>query len=144
MAFKDRLKEARIAKNIKQKELADMIGGITGNTISNYENGVSSPSVEIMQKMFDALKVTPNYMFQDDVDIQKIIERKRKFDTPTYVIGENGEREVRYTNTSDDALLEEMGIRKTNYIISKENIKTELSDNEYDFLINSLDFFRKK
>ena len=77
MAFKDRLKEARIAKNIKQKELADMIGGITGNTISNYENGVSSPSVEIMQKMFDALKVTPNYLFQDEVDIQKIIERKR-------------------------------------------------------------------
>lgn len=77
------------------------------------------------------------------------LENTKTFDTikPNdliYVIGENGEREVRYTNTSDDALLEEMGIRKTNYIISKENIKTELSDNEYDFLINSLDFFRKK
>lgn len=65
MEFKDRLKEVRVTKGLKQKDLADMIGGISGNTISNYEKGVSSPSVDIMKKMFDILEVTPNYMFQD-------------------------------------------------------------------------------
>lgn len=65
MAFKDRLKEVRMLRGLKQKELAEKIGGITGNTISNYEKGVSSPSVDIMKKIFDILEVTPNYMFQD-------------------------------------------------------------------------------
>lgn len=65
MAFKDRLKEARVLRGFKQKMLAEKIGGITGNTISNYEKGVSSPSVDIIEKIFDILEVTPNYMFQD-------------------------------------------------------------------------------
>lgn len=65
MAFKDRLKEVRVLRGLKQRDLAEKIGGITGNTISNYEKGVSSPSVDIMKKIFDVLEVTPNYMFQD-------------------------------------------------------------------------------
>ncbi len=77
------------------------------------------------------------------------LEKAELFDSPTYAIGENGEREVRYSDTSSnknrEALLEEMGIKKnTNYIMSKKNVKTELTDNEYDFLINSLGFYRKK
>lgn len=79
------------------------------------------------------------------------LEKADLFDTPTYAIGENGKREVRYSDNSatgkekdNDTLLAEMGVKRTNYIMSKKNERTELSDNEYDFLINSLELFRKK
>lgn len=149
MAFKDRLKEAREAAGLDQNEVAKRIGNLSNTSISNYENGTSFPKTPILFKLFEVLNTTPNFLFQDEVNIPKILENRKVFNSPTYVIGENGEREIKYSNTSSskdrDALLEEMGINKnTNYIMSKKNVKTELTDNEYDFLINSLGFYRKK
>lgn len=149
MAFKDRLKEARESAGLDQNEVAKRIGNLSNTSISNYENGTSFPKTPILFKLFEVLNTTPNFLFQDEVDISKILENRKTFNSPTYVIGENGEREVRYSDISNnkdrDALLSEMGIKKnTNYLMSKENAKTELTDNEYDFLINSLGFYRKK
>lgn len=64
MSFSDRLKEARTAKNLKQGELGALIG-VTGNAISNYENGTSSPNDRVLLKLFDVLEVEPNFLFQD-------------------------------------------------------------------------------
>lgn len=116
MSFKERLKEARIARNLKQKELADLIGGITGNTISNYEKGVSSPSVEIMQRIFDVLEVTPNFMFQDsfnsdyneklNMDEIAILKKYRELDNiskniVSFIITEESKRNYKSTNYSN-------------------------------------------
>lgn len=70
MSFSERLKEARIAKNLKQSELGALVG-VTGNAISNYENGTSSPNDRVLLKLFDVLEVEPNYLFQDSYTPEK-------------------------------------------------------------------------
>ena len=71
MSFRDRLKEARIAKGLKQVELSEKIG-LSKNAVSNYENGSSNPNVDVLYKLFDALEVDPNFLFQDEIPIHKI------------------------------------------------------------------------
>ena len=70
MGFAERLKEARIAAGLNQKELGALIG-VTGNAVSNYENGTSSPNDKILLKIFDALNVDPNFLFQDSFAKEK-------------------------------------------------------------------------
>lgn len=70
MGFSDRLKEARLAKGLSQKELAMMVK-VSSGAISNYENGVSSPNEKIMYALFDALGVDPNFLFQDEYSVAK-------------------------------------------------------------------------
>ena len=61
MSFASRLRQAREQAGFTQQDLAKKLG-VTKNAISNYENGVSSPMVEI----FDILHVDPNFLYQDD------------------------------------------------------------------------------
>lgn len=65
MGFSGRLKQARENRELSRDQLADLLG-VTNSAISNYENGISSPKEEILLKIFDVLKVEPNFLFQDD------------------------------------------------------------------------------
>lgn len=70
MSFANRMREIRELRGITQKDLATKIG--VGNTaISNYEKGISFPNTDILYKIFDALDIDPNFLFQDDVPILK-------------------------------------------------------------------------
>lgn len=64
MAFGDRLKEARESACLTRPQLAEKLG-VTKSAISNYENGVSSPKENVMLKIFNALCIEPNFLFQD-------------------------------------------------------------------------------
>ena len=64
MAFKDRLKEARLKINLSKEDFAKKIG-VSASAIGNYEAGASFPKTEILYKMFDVLDTTPNFLFQD-------------------------------------------------------------------------------
>lgn len=64
MSLGKRLKDRREQLRMTQSQLADLLG-ITKGAVGNYENGVSSPKEEILLKIFDVLKVEPNYLFQD-------------------------------------------------------------------------------
>jgi len=66
LSFRDRLKEARIAKGLKQTELSEKIG-LSKNAVSNYENGSSNPNVDVLYKIFEVLEIDPNFLFQDEV-----------------------------------------------------------------------------
>ena len=70
MSFADRLKEARVSAALSQKELGDIVG-VTGNAISNYEKGTSSPNDKTLLRLFDALNVEPNFLFQDSFAKEK-------------------------------------------------------------------------
>ena len=70
MNFGMRLKRAREDRVLTQKQLGRMVG-VSGTAIGNYENGVSSPKEEIMLRLFDALGVSPNYLFQDSFSVPK-------------------------------------------------------------------------
>lgn len=45
--------------------------GVTGSAITNYEKETSHPKESIMYKLFEALNVDANYLFQDVVNIPK-------------------------------------------------------------------------
>lgn len=53
------LKAARWNVNMTQREAADKIG-ISIPTLSNYENGKSSPKLYILQKICEAYGITIN------------------------------------------------------------------------------------
>jgi transcriptional regulator with XRE-family HTH domain len=66
MSIGSRILEARTLKNLTQEELASRVG-ITKGAIANYENGVSTPRIEIMLKLFDVLECDANFLYQDDM-----------------------------------------------------------------------------
>ena len=72
MGIGKRIKEARNARNMTQEELAKLLG-VTKGAVANYENETSHPKEPVMYKMFEALQVDANYLFQDVVNVPKKI-----------------------------------------------------------------------
>ena len=67
MSIGQRLKDARIARNMTQEDLATAVG-VTKGAIGNYETEVSSPKETILIKLMDVLRVDANYLYQDFMD----------------------------------------------------------------------------
>lgn len=65
-----RIKEARERQGLTQIELGKLVG-VTGSSITNYENETSHPKEVVMYKLINALKVDANYLFQDCVNLPK-------------------------------------------------------------------------
>lgn len=66
MAFKDRIKEARLNKKMTQEQLAQKIG-VAKSTVTGYEKGNSEPNMLTVSKMMEALNVDANYLWQDEM-----------------------------------------------------------------------------
>lgn len=58
MEFKDRLRAIRKEKELTQRELADIIKS-NNNTVSNWEKGVSRPTMPVIETIANALRVSP-------------------------------------------------------------------------------------
>lgn len=54
----EQLKNARTAKHLKQSDVAKIIG-VKGNTLSNYENGVSEPDIDTFCALCDIYDLDP-------------------------------------------------------------------------------------
>ena len=67
MSFKERLKDARLKKNLSQGKLAKMIGVHVTN-ISRYERGEHKPTTEILSRIADSLDVTTDYLMGGSLD----------------------------------------------------------------------------
>lgn len=65
MSFGERLRTARKAKQLTQKELAALINA-AHNSISNWENNQNMPDPDTIQNLCWALDVQPNYFFSVD------------------------------------------------------------------------------
>lgn len=90
MTIGERIKEARLASNMTQDELAKKIG-VSKNAISNYENGVSAPKVELLCAIMKHLEIDANYLYgvkpEEDVirlsaHEREIIVEYRKLSSP--------------------------------------------------------------
>ena len=57
-----RIKEARQAKNLKQDELAELIGAKSGAVVSSWENGKAKPDCLTIQKVCEVLEISPNHL----------------------------------------------------------------------------------
>lgn len=64
MGIGKRIKEARENLGLTQSELAGLVG-VTGSAITNYEKETSHPKESVLYRLFEALKVDANYLFQD-------------------------------------------------------------------------------
>jgi repressor LexA len=62
MSFGTKLKDARKAKKLTQKELASKIGA-AHNSVSNWENDQNKPDPDTIQNLCWVLGVQPNYFF---------------------------------------------------------------------------------
>lgn len=60
----EKLKEGRANAKLKQSEVAEMIG-IKGNTLSNYENGVSEPDIDTFCALCDIYKIDPSNILNE-------------------------------------------------------------------------------
>lgn len=63
--FGEKLKELREERNLSQKELGDKMGGITQQTIAQYEKKETVPKLETVSKIADALEINPNIFYSD-------------------------------------------------------------------------------
>lgn len=59
-----KLKEARIAQNLKQSEVADMLG-VKKNTISNWENGKSNPDIDSLMQLCDIYNISCSALLEE-------------------------------------------------------------------------------
>lgn len=67
MAFKDRIKEARLNNKLTQEQLAEKIG-VAKSTLAGYEKGNREPNLETTIKIMTVLGVDANYLWQDEMD----------------------------------------------------------------------------
>lgn len=67
MTFGKRLKNARTAKHMTQKQLADMLS-VKHNSISNWENDINKPDPNTIELICGILEITPNYLLARNSD----------------------------------------------------------------------------
>lgn len=60
--FGQNLRAARHAAGLSQKQLAELIGA-KHNSVSNWENGVNSPSQSVIETLCRVLGVRPDHLF---------------------------------------------------------------------------------
>lgn len=60
----EKLKEGRANAKLKQSEVAEKIG-IKGNTLSNYENGVSEPDIDTFCALCDIYNIDPSNILNE-------------------------------------------------------------------------------
>ncbi|EJS72935.1 helix-turn-helix domain-containing protein [Bacillus cereus] len=99
-----RLKEARKAQKLTQEELAKKVNATKG-TISNYENGHSTPSNEMLKDLANILKVTTDYLLgrQDTSIHSNDLPELTKKDTRD--IARDLEKTLEQLENSEDALM---------------------------------------
>lgn len=68
--FKIRLREVRMARKLTQQKLSDTVG-IALRTYQCYEQGTREPSLNILVKLADALKVPTDYLLGRDLSLLK-------------------------------------------------------------------------
>lgn len=77
--FSTRLKELRMSKNLRQEQVANLIG-VNKSAISTYENDIRQPSFEILVRLANLYRVSTDYLLgRTDiraVDLSGLTERE--------------------------------------------------------------------
>lgn len=63
MSFGEQLRRRREELGMSRDALAERLG-VSRSAIGNYETGVSTPKEDVLLRMFDALKIDPNYLYR--------------------------------------------------------------------------------
>ena len=131
MSLGSRIKERREQLNLSRNELAERIG-VTSSAIANYENEISSPKIELMYKLFNALGCDADYLHQDDMnaliyentatpeEFEKLVKKYR-------VLDPHGKKMVDFT-------LNEEWERSKKLVEEKNIIPMEVKEEAPDYL----------
>lgn len=129
MGIGKRIKEARERSGLTQKELGELLG-ITPSAVTNYENETSHPKEPIMYKLFSALHVDANFLFQDEMNETKSSPAPANAGTGELTEIEmqllnnlrqlNDEGKERLLNYSEDLILSGRYIKNNQSEISKD------------------------
>ena len=84
--FSKNLKYFRISANLRQEDLAEKVE-LTDKYISDLERAKFSPSLETIERLANALNISPDLLLKDDVSLkisvtridEKTGTRKRKY-----------------------------------------------------------------
>ena len=75
-----RIRKFREANNMTQKQLADKIG-VTGSRVSNWEQGIHRPDVDILANICTALNVSPSELLDIHININELSAHEQKLIT---------------------------------------------------------------
>lgn len=80
MKLNENIKNFRTFRQIKQQELADMLGK-SKSVISNWERGENSPDLESCEAMCKIFNVTPNELFgwEQNSDYVAYLRRQEEY-----------------------------------------------------------------
>lgn len=68
--FGKRLREVRMARNLTQQKLSDMVG-LALRSYQCYEQGTREPSLDMLVKLADVLEVPTDYLLCRDLSLLK-------------------------------------------------------------------------
>ena len=122
MSMGDRIKERREQLGMTRDELADKIG-VARSAIGNYETNYSVPKIDILYKLFDALKCDANYLYQDEM---KEIEQTSRPTPAEYEIIKKIRRLDNHGERVIKMLLEEEYARCTEEVESSKVVELTL------------------
>ncbi|MGB4660122.1 MAG: helix-turn-helix domain-containing protein [Mobilitalea sp.] len=95
MTFGEKVKEARILKNLSQTELA-AITGISERSLYTYEQLNTIPRKSNLKKLAEALNVSISYLIDDEeTDAQKNIEKEEFINQVKDKCGYKGAKEAK-------------------------------------------------
>ncbi len=82
----ERIKAARMARDITQVQLAKILGEKSGTVITNWETGNARPAIDKIPSICQALHITPDYLFNisgehPSVDEMTMLRKYRTLDS---------------------------------------------------------------
>lgn len=109
--FSDKIRLLRISKSMNQKELAKTVG-ISQPFLSDIEKGKRKPSIDVLQKLCDALSCSADYLLGIQ-DKSSMLQETDQYDglSPESLIM------IKERNISDDEL--RTAIRFTDFLKEK-------------------------
>ncbi|WP_312382537.1 helix-turn-helix domain-containing protein [Atlantibacter subterraneus] len=75
-SFTRRLKQARLAKGLSQKQLGILAGideFVASTRINRYEKGVHQPNIEIVQQIANVLDIPVGYFYSEDDGLAELL-----------------------------------------------------------------------
>ena len=72
-----RIRQYREARNLTQKQLADLIG-VTNSRVSNWEQCVNRPDVDLLASICKALDVSPSVLLDVHLSTDELTDHERK------------------------------------------------------------------
>lgn len=73
----ERIKLFREDRNMSQKDFAEKIG-VSNSRVSNWEQGINRPDVDLLKKICEVLNVSPSELLDVHLDTEELTEHEKQ------------------------------------------------------------------